>query len=465
MLSILIIYGPLYYFLVWRLLLPGELRDKMIWTAVIVVLVILSYIFFRANTETAFKLASNYITVLGIVLGAALISIYFNNETQTLLFKLFIIGYFSFLPAWLYLQFISIKGKTLWNEYVLNLFRLEVDDYSNLPKPPDKSVFMDKWNQETQGFESEDNIYRKKFEGLFGPVSSEKGMKFSIFRGENLWPVAISTLLISVGWVMVVEPETIFNTSLIPSGFQASNKPVIPHEIFNFGFLGAYFYILQMLVRRYFQNDLKTSAYVNSIMRIIVVIFLVWTVDLILPANIPLAQRMAFAFIIGVFPYLGWQTLQAMVKIPIKHLIPSLRQQYPLSDLDGLNIWYESRLLEEGIEDMQNLATSNLVDVMLNTRIPVERLVDWVDQSLLFLHLSKDKDDRETLRRFGIRTATDLVDVIEYKDHDIISKLEYVLTNSREEPILNSIYATLKNEPNLYHVKKWKSFAENYLEK
>lgn len=463
MIGLLIIYGPLYYFLVWRLLLPGDFRDKLILTGVIVSIVILSYIFFRANTETAFKLASNYITVLTIVLGAALISIYFNNETQTLLFKLFIIGYFSFLPAWLYLQFISIKGKTLWNEYVLNLFRLEVDDYSNLPKPPEKSVFINKWNEETGGFESEDNIYRKKFEGLFGPVSSEKGMTFSIFRGENLWPVAISTLLISVGWVMVVEPETIFNISLIPSDFKLSETPVIPHEIFRFGFLGAYFYILQMLVRRYFQNDLKTSAYVNSIMRIIVVIFLVWTVDLILPGDIQQSQRMAFAFVIGVFPYLGWQTLQAMVKIPIKHVIPSLQQQYPLSDLDGLNIWYESRLLEEGIEDMQNLATSNLVDVMLNTRIPVERLVDWVDQSLLYLHLSKSNDDREILRRFGIRTATDLVDVIGYKNPDLISKIEYVMTKSKEEPILNSIYATLKNEPNLYHVKEWKSFAEKYL--
>jgi len=74
-------------------------------------------------------------------------------------------------------------------------------------------------------------------------------------------------------------------------------------------------------------------------------------------------------------------------KVSPQDLVPSLEQTYPLSDLDGLNIWYESRLLEEGIEDMQNLTTVNLVDVMLNTRIPVERLVDWIDQSILFLHL------------------------------------------------------------------------------
>ena len=68
--------------------------------------------------------------------------------------------------------------------------------------------------------------------------------------------------------------------------------------------------------------------------------------------------------------------------------MPSLEADYPLSQLDGLNIWYEARLLEEGIEDMQNLVSANLVDVMLHSRVPVGRLVDWLDQAHLFLHLA-----------------------------------------------------------------------------
>ena len=35
------------------------------------------------------------------------------------------------------------------------------------------------------------------------------------------------------------------------------------------------------------------------------------------------------------------------------------------------------------------------------------RLVDWTDQAILHLHV--DEDDRATLRRYGIRTASDLV--------------------------------------------------------
>ena len=60
-----------------------------------------------------------------------------------------------------------------------------------------------------------------------------------------------------------------------------------------------------------------------------------------------------------------------------------------LSDLDGLTVWDQARLLEEGIEDMHALATANLVDLLLGTRVPVNTLVDWVDQALLYLCVPK----------------------------------------------------------------------------
>ena len=36
---------------------------------------------------------------------------------------------------------------------------------------------------------------------------------------------------------------------------------------------------------------------------------------------------------------------------------------------------------------MQNLATANFVDVILHSRVPVGRLIDWVDQAILYMHL------------------------------------------------------------------------------
>ncbi|MGH2867480.1 MAG: hypothetical protein ACRDNK_07925 [Solirubrobacteraceae bacterium] len=64
---------------------------------------------------------------------------------------------------------------------------------------------------------------------------------------------------------------------------------------------------------------------------------------------------------------------------------------------------------------VESLAHHDVVELMLQTRIPVPRLVDWVDQAILYLHAgprSADQSSRaqclKDLRCYGIRTATDL---------------------------------------------------------
>ena len=103
----------------------------------------------------------------------------------------------------------------------------------------------------------------------------------------------------------------------------------------------------------------------------------------------------AIAFVIGVFPSVGWQFLQqTLIRKPIGLVVDSLEPKHKLGDLDGLNIWYESRLLEVGVEDMQNLTTTDIVDLMLNTRIPVDRIVDWIDQAFLYLRVTDESGGR-----------------------------------------------------------------------
>ncbi len=135
------------------------------------------------------------------------------------------------------------------------------------------------------------------------------------------------------------------------------------------------------------------------------------------------------------FPVVGQQVLQRFATTGLKVAVPQLAPPYPLNEVNGLNFWSETRLVEEGIEDMQNLATANLVDVMLHIRVPVGRLVDWKDQAHLYLHLNPvahgvleairarrrtagsstetgpqaGARTRAALRQLGIRNATDLL--------------------------------------------------------
>src|SRR5206468_2337065 len=96
--------------------------------------------------------------------------------------------------------------------------------------------------------QSSKSVYERKFEALFGPVRAADNVP-AVFRGENLFPVAMATLILSVGWVVVVQPETIFNVGVFPPAVGAVAAVQIPLETLRFGFLGAYFYLLQMLVR------------------------------------------------------------------------------------------------------------------------------------------------------------------------------------------------------------------------
>lgn len=116
------------------------------------------------------------------------------------------------------------------------------------------------------------------------------------------------------------------------------------------------------------------------------------------------------AFVVGVFPLVGIQVLTRTASAALRVLLPTLRSDYPLSELDGLNLWYEARLLEEGIEDMQNLITMNVVDVMLHTRVPVGRLVDWLDQAVLYVNLPRSDrpSDRWRLRRNARKAAKEI---------------------------------------------------------
>jgi len=484
LLGFLVIGAILYFTIVWRSL-PSDSSRWVVTAAIAAVVTVVWVLAVKLPTvrkglsSQGAKLAGDF-AVFFILVGAVLLaSIYLTAEDQVLVLKLFAVLYFSLLPAVLYVQFSSRRTRTVWKEYVLNLFQLHMDDYAHLPEPPELTRYVEPWRRARRAalktatgrerLEEIDqrNIYRRKFEDLFGPLQTPHGRHGKepavvSLRAAHKLQVGAATLLIAIGWVFVAEPETVFHKSITPADFELAGLPALPRETIAFAFLGAYFYILQMIVRRFFQNDLKATAYVSATMRIIIVALLVWTIDPLIQDVATQAERSALAFTIGVFPTVGWQALQLLVKRPLGIIVPTLRSEHPLSKLDGLNIWYESRLLEEGIEDMQNLATADLVDVMLNTRIPVERLVDWVDQSLLYLHTNQE--DRTTLRRYGVRTATDLLDAFacEATSADgttFREQFEWVLDAPAGKPsVTRSILATLGSERNLQHIVAWKSF-------
>jgi hypothetical protein len=500
------------------------LQMTTMWTVITTIAIVLVAglitLRFLANKKPQARIASNTVNVLVMVLIFLAPALVLASPHRSLLFKVTILVYLSSLPAALYLIFIASKGRSLWEEYVINLWRLRVDAPENLPMPPPASTWHSKWRELHPNWDGErirveaprtGRMYQEKFEGVFGPLQYDgDSVKITGLVREALVPVVLATIVITFGWLLVMQPESVFNVEFM---LDPSDSPGAPLKSIKFGFLGAYFYVIQMLVRRFFQNDLKTAAYVHSTLRILMVCLLVWAVEMAcdgMPGGGPDADaRAALAFVIGVFPQVAWQVLTTFLKKTFRRVVPSLEQEYPLSDLDGMNIWYQSRLLEEGIEDQQNLATAALVDVMLNTRVPVERLVDWIDQSLLILHLGRGVTERRelskspskqngsktaaqsrvrTLRGYGIRTATDLQEVMgtwpsepghnggadssasgpQTPPHgsglscvDTLGafrgKMSRLFVDASEDPsVIQSVLHALRHAPNLVHVQAWK---------
>jgi hypothetical protein len=184
------------------------------------------------------------------------------------------------------------------------------------------------------------------------------------------------------------------------------------------------------------------------------------------------STELAFAFFLGFFPELGLRVIQQGLVGVLRTARPAREERYPLRQLDGINVWTQARLLEEGIEDMQNLSTANLVDLMLHTRMPINRLLDWIDQAFLYVRVQNgrgsgddagDGGDRALLRRYSIRSATDLLDAFEARgrfDPAFRKGLLRLLNNrngdDKRPSATEGLRRTLEGEVNLWHIRQWK---------
>jgi hypothetical protein len=177
-----------------------------------------------------------------------------------------------------------------------------------------------------------------------------------------------------------------------------------------FGFMGAYFFIIQMLLRRYFASDLNPNAYSYATVRIFTVfIFSTFLQLATTHFGWPAFIAASAAFVIGIFPREGLRWILRTTNKLVSNLkAPEQMNNHLLTELEGLNNWHEARLLEENVENVQNLATSSLEDLIINTNFCPEQLIDWVDQALLRMHIQETW--KEVLDKVGIRTATDFIE-------------------------------------------------------
>src|SRR6266542_2369309 len=281
------------------------------------------------------------------------------------------------LPAMLYYLFIAARRFSLLNDYFVNLERLGLlQERPGLSTDLAKSERRVRLGYYVQKFEAlygpvPRNLREAMLDWHEGPLAvlampatatydkkpiwdSGSSGSLPIFNADTAIPVVLATILVAIGWLMALPPigfekvqqETTTSQASREKGEKSSptpglasptpaptpeqgNKQLSPTPAFwsvafqvtsdsiIYAFLGAYFFSLQMLFRRYVREDLRKAAYLAVSLRIVLAVIGTWAAIAAMKAiweGIGKEWLLVVGFVIGVFPRIAWQFVQGAWK-------------------------------------------------------------------------------------------------------------------------------------------------------
>ena len=254
--------------------------------------------------------------------------------------------------------------------------------------------------------------YGLQMDGAFGSGSTADGHGRT--QVSHRAPIVITTIVLAVGWIVTsINLQALSGDATAGAVLADLFRP--DSSVLAFGFLGSYYFAVNIVLRSYVRGDLHPKTYSQITTRVLEVV--VVTALLSVTDVVPHEAALAVAFFAGVVPDIVLQRVWEVCRRVLRTRAPNpLAENQPITELDGIDIYERARLAGEGVENVEALAHGNLVDLLLQTRIPAGRLVDWVDQAVLYLHTSADHDDSrrprqlfDALRAAHVRTATDLL--------------------------------------------------------
>jgi hypothetical protein len=396
--------------------------------------------------------------VMAIGLGLTTATVYYFGDGETLIrsgpsltlfariLQMTFIGIAALLPALLYYLFDRQQLGTLRERFEHQIFNLD-------PKVETLGEIQAKYGSQL------DELYGR--DATTGQGRLVPGTR---------WPILVCTLVVTAGWIMALQPIGEGVSIQTPGELLDLFFPQL--ELIVVGFLGTYYFALNMIIRRYTRGDLQPKAYSHITVRIFIVIISAWMIEMLFGVS---AYTRALVFIVGIVPETFITAIQEILRGNwlVVQVLPQLQEKHPLTGLEGIDLYDRSRLAEEGVTNVESLAHHDLIDLILTTRIPVSRLVDWVDQAILYLHLSEEGEVNgkrnqpskllQRLREFGIRNATDLEKVLEQQETKDALNQYLDVDDQKLDPVPVSTFArievlqkTIKDDDWLEYIRHWR---------
>jgi hypothetical protein len=268
--------------------------------------------------------------VLFLIVGAIFFLVH-EAETRAKLLRVAFLIVVCILPAMMWFLFIVTRKASLLNGFLANLDRLGLLDLQ-----------VERGQTETEGSRQRRiESCLQRFEATYGTLPED--LHSEVLSGDFTYysradtagtlstatlPVALFTVLVAIGWLITLPPNELgsSNASAWIRAFEPVANPV------TLAFLGAYFFSVQMLFRRYVLKDLGGAPYVAASIRIVLAVIGIWLVAAVGPIGGSDGQAqqkqllswqnqlLLYGFVFGVFPRLGksfnrfsceWQDLRS----------------------------------------------------------------------------------------------------------------------------------------------------------
>jgi hypothetical protein len=289
--------------------------------------------------NNALKQAGTVVLGFALFIFSAIMSalILLSDEVRAGVLHLVVMACVIILPPSLFFVFLAMRKQSLLDSFISNLARLRVLErrrdgplqraeseacrlcrigsyferfgaYYGLVNTSAMVAFVIAMKDEQEGAVAASSDKGKDFK--FFPL--EGVTKMPVYAVKTVLPVILSDVPVTIGWLLVLPPS---HLSGLPNSITAQwfAQPVLPiKSAVGFAFLGAYFFSLQMLVRRFITRDLAPNAYTQMSQRIILAIIAAWILEHIIGLTEP--YLFGLAFICGAFPMVVWQVLSQAVK-------------------------------------------------------------------------------------------------------------------------------------------------------